>query len=352
MSADVRFCFERCIAVRRFGMALAARMPMTAMTNRPPTRRTTISTAGFVAGAGAGAMAGVAAPFVGFPQRAHNAYDTEATCVPHQAQNIRHSLDRFWTGSVDCTESALPHAELQLRRVRHHAAVPDRIKHYFDVRVLDAGEPLHLVLDVGRQHRTHAAAGGGEGHLDLHVLPAILGRLELAEIDQAEVDDVDRDLRVIARLELTPHLLLQLVRRDLLGWRGLDGALGGLADRFEVLAGHPDHQATVGNDGVGAAERLRDRTGRPLGDQHSVATGDHHCLGAAAECNLFAHGLLRYSVDTFSPSPASALCNVCQANVAHFTRAGNSDTPENAASRPSSATSRPAFSPVTSLWNT
>src|SRR6185369_3407650 len=32
MSAMVRFCFDRCIAVSRFGMAMAARMPMIATT--------------------------------------------------------------------------------------------------------------------------------------------------------------------------------------------------------------------------------------------------------------------------------------------------------------------------------
>src|ERR1051325_563856 len=32
ISAIVRFCFERCIAVSRFGMAIAARMPMIATT--------------------------------------------------------------------------------------------------------------------------------------------------------------------------------------------------------------------------------------------------------------------------------------------------------------------------------
>src|SRR5688572_9355222 len=36
MSAIDLFCFARCIAVRRFGMAIAARMPITATSTRPP----------------------------------------------------------------------------------------------------------------------------------------------------------------------------------------------------------------------------------------------------------------------------------------------------------------------------
>src|SRR5829696_7313917 len=34
---------------------------------------------------------------------------------------------------------------------------------------------------------------GREGHLHLHGLSAVLGVLKLAEVDQSEVDDVDRD---------------------------------------------------------------------------------------------------------------------------------------------------------------
>ena len=46
-----------------------------------------------------------------------------------------------------------------------------------------------------------------------------------------------------------------------------------------------------------------------------------------------------YSVETASCLPSSAACSVCQASVAHFTRTGNSDTPEKTASLPSSACS-------------
>src|SRR5476651_1260263 len=38
ISAIVRFCFERCMAVRRLGMAMAARMPMMAKTIRSSMR--------------------------------------------------------------------------------------------------------------------------------------------------------------------------------------------------------------------------------------------------------------------------------------------------------------------------
>lgn len=55
-----------------------------------------------------------------------------------------------------------------------------------------------------------------------------------------------------------------------------------------------------------------------------------------------------YSVCAVSCSPTSALCRVCQASVAHLTRAGNSLTPESTSSLPKSragsAASRPSVS--------
>src|SRR5262249_28628401 len=59
-------------------------------------------------------------------------------------------------------------------------------------------------------------------------------------------------------------------------------------------------------------------------------------------------GIARYSVVTESFRSSSAARSVCQASVAHLTRIGNSETPENAASlpRPSASTSFP----VTRSW--
>src|SRR5919197_33528 len=56
-----------------------------------------------------------------------------------------------------------------------------------------------------------------------------------------------------------------------------------------------------------------------------------------------------YSVDTVSCWPLSAACSVCQASVAHLTRTGNSETPENAASLPRLSPPFDSVCPVTSL---
>src|SRR5205807_2365876 len=147
-----------------------------------------------------------------------------------------------------------------------------------------------------------------------------------------------------------PDHLFEFFRRDLFARRGLGwDVLDRLADRFDVAAGDADHEAAFGDQRVRAAKRLRDRGVGALGDEHFLAARNHHGFGVSGQGYFFAHV---HSVLTVSLSPSSALLSVCHASVAHFTRAGNSDTPENAARRPSSAVLRLPGSPVTSLWNT
>ena len=60
--------------------------------------------------------------------------------------------------------------------------------------------------------------------------------------------------------------------------------------------------------------------------------------------------VVAHSVLTGDGSESSADRSVCQDRLAHLTRAGNFETPENAAMDPS-ARSSVAGAPVTSLWN-
>src|SRR5205823_7199250 len=78
----------------------------------------------------------------------------------------------------------------------------------------------------------------------------------------------------------------------------------------------------------------RDRSGRP------------HRHGARG-----LRGRHRHSRETISFFDSRAASRVCQARLAHFTRTGNSDTPERTASFPSPAvfTGSPGF-PVTIRW--
>ena len=49
------------------------------------------------------------------------------------------------------------------------------------------------------------------------------------------------------------------------------------------------------------------------------------------------------SVETGTSSPSSAALSVCHGSDAHFTRTGNSETPENTASLPSSGAAARSF---------
>src|SRR5438876_331642 len=137
------------------------------------------------------------------------------------------------------------------------------------------------------------------------------------------------------------------MREEVTFRRNTEGIMIPSGERVLIPNGsHGTITQSLGDQRVGAAERLCDRAMRSVGDQHAFAAGDHDAFSVAPECDLFAHV---HSVVTTSCSPCRALCNVCHASVAHFTRAGNSDTPENAARRPNSASLRPAGSPITSL---
>src|SRR5205085_12550019 len=172
---------------------------------------------------------------------------------------------------------------------------------------------------------------------------------EIARVDEAEVDDVDGDLGVVTGFELFPHQLFELVRRDRHA-RRLGDVLRRLADRFDLFAGNADHQSAVGDQRVRTAEGLRDRCVCARGNEHLLAARDHHGFTISTDDDFFAHRF-DYSVETTS-LPSSAPRIVCHASVAHFTRAGNSDTPENAARRPSSTVDVSPGSPGTSLWKT
>src|SRR5690606_29532494 len=86
---------------------------------------------------------------------------------------------------------------------------PGRVEGQVDVRALDAWQARDLGLDVVGEDLAHAAARRGQGHRDLDDLAAAARLLaDLAAVDEAEVDDVDGDLGVVAGPELLPDLRL------------------------------------------------------------------------------------------------------------------------------------------------
>src|SRR5437867_2301743 len=78
ISAIDRFCFARCTAASRFGIAIAARIPRMTMNTRPAMR--TITRTGGPLLPPAARRDG--APFVGLPQAVHGANETALTGFP------------------------------------------------------------------------------------------------------------------------------------------------------------------------------------------------------------------------------------------------------------------------------
>src|SRR5207249_5929839 len=79
---------------------------------------------------------------------------------------------------------------------------PHRLIDDVHAGVGDARQGQQVVADVGHHISRHRAAERGQGHLDVDPLG-----LDRHVVDQAQVDDVDRDLRVEALAQDLDHVL-------------------------------------------------------------------------------------------------------------------------------------------------
>src|SRR3990167_10747588 len=95
------------------------------------------------------------------------------------------------------------HVQLKFRLIRHPRGIPGRVEHKVDLHLTDAGDFAYRVLDPAGHLAGHRAAWGGERHVDGDVL--LVRDVDL--VDQAQLVDVDRDLRVEHRLELLDELI-------------------------------------------------------------------------------------------------------------------------------------------------
>ena len=86
---------------------------------------------------------------------------------------------------------------------------PGRIEDDFDIGFADAGEFEELALDLGRDLGRQRTTRRGERHfhVDARVGSAFDG-LMTDVVNEAEVDDVARDFRVVALLELREELFV------------------------------------------------------------------------------------------------------------------------------------------------
>src|SRR6202165_6045037 len=245
--------------------------------------------------------------------------------------------------SIHCTPSALisHHAGLQTSFVRHHGLVPGRVEHQFDIRSRNRRDYLHFVAHVLDQYLAHSAARRRQGHLDVDRAGRIFVLADIAFVNQPQVDDIDRNFRVIASLELLPHDVLDVFFRS--ARRHLGRRCRGLADGVRILAGDAE-QVAVDIHGEASAQRLGDVAHRAQLEIDFDARGNGYGLDFALDDDRFIfvrHRSATHSVVTAGKACGSddrkAEARVCQHRLAHFTRAGYSRTPDSAASLPSSS---------------
>src|SRR6185295_1733153 len=119
------------------------------------------------------------------------------------------------------------HSELQACRFRHHRGIPGRVPDQLHVGGGDAGDALHLALYLAGERTCHRAAGGREGHLDLDGAVA----LDVDVVDEPQLVDVDRDLRIEDGLESFDDPVLDVGR---IGGNGRGGGMGGFLVHCEL----------------------------------------------------------------------------------------------------------------------
>ena len=92
----------------------------------------------------------------------------------------------------------LQQSRFQPRSLGHHAGVPRRIEGKLDVDLCNPRNDAQLGAHVLHQNLAHAAPRGGQRHHDKDVVTAIRVRRDVQRVDQAKINNVDGDFRVVA----------------------------------------------------------------------------------------------------------------------------------------------------------
>src|SRR5262245_41206988 len=101
-------------------------------------------------------------------------------------------------------------AQLESCGLGHPALVPRRVERDLDADVRHAGHVAHPPLHLLGPHLRGGAASAREGHADGHGT----GRADLDAVDQPELVDVHRNLRIVDLAERLDDALLDLCLID------------------------------------------------------------------------------------------------------------------------------------------
>src|SRR5690554_4765730 len=172
------------------------------------------------------------------------------------------------------------HAEFQPGLLAHHLTTPGRVEDDLGMHLADLRGAEDLVAGVGGDDVAHAAAGCGQRHADGDdALPGDQA-LDAAAVDQPQVDDIDRDLRVEAGAQLVPDELLDLLLGGVLG----QGRPRQRLEAQDIQVGPLDQvEAPLEADAHRAALGLHDGDDAVLGQGHRLAEGDGDRLDVALQ---------------------------------------------------------------------
>ena len=99
------------------------------------------------------------------------------------------------------------HPELHPARFADHALIPGRIPDELHVGFIHAIDRQNLALRIVRDGRPHAATGRGQRHFHFHFRSAVILLDQAAIVNQTEIDNVDRDFRIVTLLQLVPDVV-------------------------------------------------------------------------------------------------------------------------------------------------
>src|SRR5712664_108253 len=209
---------------------------------------------------------------------------------PRKATNRVPGDGRSESGLLATRVNGLDHPQLPARFLGHALWGPDGLVDDVDAGVLDAGEREQVVADVGHHVGCHRAAKGGQRHL--HVDPL---RFDGDVVDQAEVDDVDRDLGVEGLAQHLDHLL------------GLDRRVGrDLIRRAQRYFTHGVSSGRPASFQAFVPPRKLTTSLTPRATAISAATADRSPTAhtkIVRSRNLFAVGLARIELSTTCRAP-------------------------------------------------
>src|SRR5690606_10397397 len=107
---------------------------------------------------------------------------------------------RARTGAEDRSE----HAQLKSRGLAHHFPAPWRIPYEVHLHFFHAMNVENLAARFIGNHRDNSATGCDQCHSNFNTKFFIAQGDDVAAIDQTQVDDVDRNFRVVAGTEHVP----------------------------------------------------------------------------------------------------------------------------------------------------